>query len=79
MIKNHFSYFSTKTYVVGSQKNRLNEMILLSTQNILLDLLVRKQLQSSAQIFCMLMLRYDGNPDYFFFFKDVQLHEMYTL
>ena len=31
VIKNQFSYFSTKTYVVGStQKNRLNETILLS-------------------------------------------------
>ena len=29
-----FSYFSTKTYVVGTQKNRLNETVLLSTQNI---------------------------------------------
>ena len=36
----HFSYFSSKTYVVGTQKNHLNEtvlhlneMILLSTQN----------------------------------------------
>ena len=29
-----FSYFSTKTYVVGTQKNHLNEMVLLSTQNI---------------------------------------------
>ena len=29
-----FSQFSTKTYVVGTQKNRLNETILLSTQNI---------------------------------------------
>ena len=28
-----FFYFSTKTYVVGTQKNRLNEMVLLSTQN----------------------------------------------
>ena len=28
-----FSKFSTKTYVWGTQKNRLNEMILLSTQN----------------------------------------------
>ena len=26
--------FSTKTYVVGTQKNRLNETVLLSTQNI---------------------------------------------
>ena len=32
--KIYFSYFSTKTYVVGTQKNRLNETILLSTQNI---------------------------------------------
>ena len=28
------SYFSTKTYVVGTQKNCLNETVLLSTQNI---------------------------------------------
>ena len=32
-LKNYFSYFSTKTYVVGTQKNRLNETVLLSTQN----------------------------------------------
>ena len=32
--KNFFFYFSTKTYVVGTQKNRLNETVLLSTQNI---------------------------------------------
>ena len=32
--KNIFFYFSTKTYVVGTQKNRLNETVLLSTQNI---------------------------------------------
>ena len=30
-----FSYFLTKTYVVvGTQKNRLNETVLLSTQNL---------------------------------------------
>ena len=29
-----FLKFSTKTYVVGTQKNRLNETVLLSTQNI---------------------------------------------
>ena len=34
--------FSAKTYVVGTQKNRLNEMVLLSTQNIPLDRWVRK-------------------------------------
>ena len=27
------NYFSTKTYVVGTQKNLLHEMVLLSTQN----------------------------------------------
>ena len=32
--KIEFSYFSTKTYVVATQKNRLNETVLLSTQNI---------------------------------------------
>ena len=32
--ENSFSYFSTKTYIVGTQKNHLNEMVLLSTQNI---------------------------------------------
>ena len=32
--KKKVSYFSTKTYVVGTQKNRLNETVLLSTQNI---------------------------------------------
>ena len=29
--KNSFSYFSIKTYVVGTQKNLLNETVLLST------------------------------------------------
>ena len=32
-IKKIFSYFSTKTYVVGTQKNSLNKTILLSTKN----------------------------------------------
>ena len=32
-----FFYFSTKTYVVGTQKNRLNETVLLSTQNTCLN------------------------------------------
>ena len=31
--ENYFSYFSSKTYVVGTQKNRLNETVLLSTQS----------------------------------------------
>ena len=32
-IENYFDYFSNKTYVVGIQKNRLNETFLLSIQN----------------------------------------------
>ena len=35
MIKNYFSHFSTKLYVVGTQKKRLNETVLLSTHNML--------------------------------------------
>ena len=31
---NYFSYFSIKTYVVGTQKNRLTETVLLNTQNM---------------------------------------------
>ena len=34
----YFSYFSTKTYIVGTQKNRLNETVLLNTQNTCLNL-----------------------------------------
>ena len=34
---NPVSHFSTKTYVVGTQKNRLNETVLLSTQNTCLN------------------------------------------
>ena len=33
---------STKTYVVGTQKNRLNETVLLNTQNHMLQLMVKK-------------------------------------
>ena len=36
-----FSYFSTKTCVVGTQKNRLIETVLLSTYNIDLNLWIR--------------------------------------
>ena len=28
-----YSYFSTNTYVVGTQKNRLNQTVLLNTHN----------------------------------------------
>ena len=37
-----FSHFSTKTYVVGTQKNRLIETVLLSTQNTCFNWWVRK-------------------------------------
>ena len=32
-LENYFLYFSFKTYVVGTQKNRLNETVLLRAQN----------------------------------------------
>ena len=32
--QNKYSYFSTKSYVLGAQKNRLIETVLLSTHNI---------------------------------------------
>ena len=47
------SYFSTKTYVVGTQKNRLNETVLLSTQNIRNKLWVIKYLQFYAENVCL--------------------------
>ena len=33
VMENDLFYFSTNTYVVGTQKKRLNEKVLLSTQN----------------------------------------------
>ena len=39
---------------MGTQKNRLNETVLLSTQNICLSGQVRKYLQFYAQKFCYL-------------------------
>ena len=41
-LKNFFFYFSTKTYVVGTQKNRLNETVLLSTPRKMLKLMDNK-------------------------------------
>ena len=37
VLENQFFHFSYKTYEVGTQKNRLNETVLLSTQNICLN------------------------------------------
>ena len=40
--KNQFSYFSIKIYVVGTQKNRLNETVLLSTPKHMLKPMGKK-------------------------------------
>ena len=40
--ENYFSYFSTKRYVVCTQKNRLDKTVLLSTQNKCLKWWIRK-------------------------------------
>ena len=37
-----FSFFSSKTYVVGTQKNRLNETVLLSTPKLMLKIMGKK-------------------------------------
>ena len=36
-VENYFSYSSSKTYVVGTQKNRFIETVLFSTQNTCLN------------------------------------------
>ena len=36
-LNGYFSYFSTKTYVVDTQKNHLKEMVVLGTQNTWLN------------------------------------------
>ena len=48
VLENYFSYFSAKTYVVGTQKNHLNKTVLLSTQNACLNWWVRKYMQLSG-------------------------------
>ena len=48
---NQFSYISTKTYIVGSQKNCLHAIVLLGTQNILIKLKDKKYSQFYAQNF----------------------------
>ena len=48
-----FSYFSTKTYVVGSQWNRVNEMVLLRTQSICSNWWIRQYLRFYAQKSCL--------------------------
>ena len=41
-MKNYFSYFSTKTYAVGAQKNHLIETALLSTPFKMFKLIDKK-------------------------------------
>ena len=45
IFKNYFSCFLTKTYVVGTQKNPLNAIVLLNTQNLCLNLWLNKYSQ----------------------------------
>ena len=49
----YISYFSTETYVVGTQKNRLNETVLLRTQNICYNWRARRYLQFYLKNFCL--------------------------
>ena len=42
ILENDFPYFSSKTYVVGTQKNRLNETVLFSTQKHMFILMSKK-------------------------------------
>ena len=58
-----FFYFSTKTYVVDTQKNRLNETVLLSTQNML-KLMGKKIFTILNQTFCLSKSVMDGTEDY---------------
>ena len=51
--KKLLSYFSAKTYVVGTQKNRLNETIFLSTLNISSRCWISNYLQFYAQKLCL--------------------------
>ena len=49
-------YFSTKTYGVGTQKNHLNEMVLLRNQKQILKLKDKNILQFYSEIFAHLDL-----------------------
>ena len=51
IIEKYFFYFSNETYVVGAQKNWLNETVLLRTQNKCSNLWIRKYSQLHAQKF----------------------------
>ena len=58
-----FSYFSTKTYVVGTHKKRLDEALLMSTHNIYfcgkirkISILLEKYALTGAMPFCVVMI-----------------------
>ena len=42
VVQNQFSYFSIKAYIVGAQKNRLNETVLLNIQTYMFKLTDKK-------------------------------------
>ena len=44
-MENYFCYFSTKTYVVGTKMDLLNETVLLKTKSTLFSLLIRETSQ----------------------------------
>ena len=53
LVKSAYKKKSAKTYVVGTQKNRLNETILLSTQNISSRCWISNYLQFYARKLCL--------------------------
>ena len=58
--KKYFSYFSTKTYVVGTQKNRLIETGSVEHPKFMFKLMGKKYLQLSAKY--LVYLNYDWDP-----------------
>ena len=48
-----FYYFLTNTYVVGTQKNRLDDTVLLSTRNIMIRLMGKKIFTILHSKFCL--------------------------
>ena len=59
-------YFSTKTYAVATQENRLNKTVILSTQNIGLDCWVR--IIASLLSKLLLNCTYASNSDIYYYF-----------
>ena len=49
------TYFSTKIYVVGTQKDHLNETVLLSIQNVSENFWVSKYSNFTPEILCLPM------------------------